>query len=171
MYEHPLHSEPEAHNTLVVNASQVHSFRRQLTSGAIQYGVPMVVLRLPSVFSTTAEIPRVRKEGRRKGGKKERKKGEWKVRRVSTHTSFFLCSLLPLPNSHSQLTNSSHSPPHQLTPPHLTHSHTPLITWHTPIPPSSPDPLAPPHPTHSPLPSSPSHTLTKVNEFHLSGVG
>ena len=128
MYEHPLHSEPEAHNTLVVNASQVHSFRRQLTSGAIQYGVPMVVLRLPSVFSTTAEIPRVRKEGRRKGGKKERKKGEWKVRRVSTHTSFFLCSLLPLPNSHSQLTNSSHSPPHQLTPPHLTHSHTPLIT-------------------------------------------
>ena len=45
----------------------------QLTSGAIQYGVPMVVLLLPRVFSTTAEIPREEeKEVRRKGMSKGR---------------------------------------------------------------------------------------------------
>lgn len=46
----------------------------QLTSGAIQYGVPMVVLLLPRVFSTTAEIPREEeeKEVRRKGVSKGR---------------------------------------------------------------------------------------------------
>ena len=46
----------------------------QLTSGAIQYGVPMVVLLLPSVFSTTAEIPGEEEEKgvRREGGSKGR---------------------------------------------------------------------------------------------------
>ena len=46
----------------------------QLTSGAIQYGVPMVGLLLPSVFSTTAEIPGEEEEKgvRREGGSKGR---------------------------------------------------------------------------------------------------
>ena len=52
----------------------------QLTSGAIQYGVPMVVLLLPRVFSTTAEIPREEEEKgvRRKGVSKgsDERRGE-----------------------------------------------------------------------------------------------
>ena len=156
MYEHPLHSEPEAHNTLVVNASQVHSFRRQLTSGAIQYGVPMVVLRLPSVFSTTAEIPRVRKEGRRKGWKKEgREEGE-EEGRVESETCEYSHILLPMQfTSPSQVTLPANkllplpsSPTHPSSPdtlpyppPHLTHLL--LLTQHTPLSP-------PLHLTHSP---------------------
>jgi len=94
----------------------------------------MVVLLLPNVFSTTAEIPRVRREGRRKGEKME--KGRERLRKEEGRVESEMCEyshiLLRMwftsPSQLTHLTNSSHSPPHQLTPPHLTHSHTPLIT-------------------------------------------